>query len=90
MSALFLPRYEHCRCFVQVLLTDPATIDGGQFITYDAGSGLRQTVHELGQGDAVLFRSEDVHNVSPVLRGIRRSLVVERWTGPQTVTNRVC
>jgi len=63
---------------MSVLLTDPADVDGGDFITYAEGSPI---VHKLRRGDAILFLSEKIHNVSTVVRGIRRSLVVEQWSG---------
>ena len=39
--------------------------------------------HELGRGDAIVFNSEKVHNVSPITRGVRVALVLELWlAGP--------
>ena len=51
---------------------------GGRFSTTDATG---ETVHELEQGDAILFCSEQVHNVSTLQSGTRNSLVVELWRG---------
>ena len=56
---------------------------GGRFSTTD-GAGAT-TVHELERGDAIIFCSEMVHNVSQLREGERNSLVVELWRGP---TNR--
>jgi len=67
-----------------VQLTPPGPVEaGGRFSTVDA-AGVR-TAYELQAGDAVLFCSEMVHNVSTLTSGERNSLVVELWTGP---TNR--
>ena len=41
----------------------------------------RPVEHRLDRGDAVVFHSERVHNVSPVVRGERQTLVIELWTG---------
>lgn len=69
---------------LSLLLSDPASFEGGQFITWGTGGTRRAwadadvpTPHELGQGDAILFRSEDLHNVTPLTSGERRALVVE-------------
>ena len=65
---------------MSVLLSDAKTCDGGKFVTW---SDKRHPVeHELQRGDAILFPSERIHNVSPVLAGQRKSLVFELWTGP--------
>mmetsp|Transcript_4181 Transcript_4181/g.4896 ORF Transcript_4181/g.4896 Transcript_4181/m.4896 type:complete len:234 (-) Transcript_4181:227-928(-) len=71
---------------LSVLLSDPLEHHGGRFITYDADGA--PVVHELARGDAVLFRSEDRHNVSVVTQGVRQSLVVELWDGPTCVKDR--
>ena len=52
---------------------------GGRFLTTDGASGV-QTAHELQRGDAILFCSTQVHNVSPLNEGVRNSLVIELWT----------
>ena len=60
---------------------------GGRFSTSDA-SGV-ESVHELGRGDAILFRSEQVHNVSTLARGAERnSLVIELWQGRECSIDR--
>ena len=58
---------------------------GGRFSTTDA-SGV--TEYELQRGDAILFCSEQVHNVSTLTRGTRTSLVMELWRGPANGLNR--
>ena len=45
-------------------------------------------LHELARGDALLFHSERLHNVCPVTRGVRRSLVVELWARTKNVRDR--
>ena len=61
------------------LLTSPEDVDGGVFMTWEDG---RQRLHDdLDCGDAVIFHSERVHNVSAVMGGTRHSLVVELWEG---------
>ena len=69
---------------MSVLLSEPSEATGGQFLSWEAGAdGASATAveHPLGRGDAILFRSEDFHNVSQVHSGVRQSLVVELWTG---------
>ena len=61
---------------MSVLLSHAHELSGGEFVTYAAG---RPVVHELARGDALLFHSERLHNVCPVTRGVRRSLVIEMW-----------
>jgi len=61
---------------LSALLMQPA--DGGKFSTVDDSSG-RATQHELACGDAIVFCSDTVHNVSPVRSGTRHSLVIELW-----------
>ena len=67
---------------MSVLLSEPSQVAGGTFLTWAPGTeGAEAVEHALGRGDAILFRSEDFHNVSPVRAGVRQSLVVELWTG---------
>ena len=70
---------------MSVLLSDAAEHDGGRFITWEDCS---PTTHELARGDAVLFPSEKVHNVSPLSRGVRQSLVIELWEGKANAVDR--
>ena len=71
---------------MSVLLSSPSECHGGRFITWDQ----QRTPHEhlLQRGDAVLFHSERIHNVSPVLEGERSSLVIELWFGPTQTRRR--
>ena len=45
-------------------------------------------LHEMARGDALLFDSEKAHNVSTLTRGVRHSLVLELWSGPQNMHDR--
>ena len=75
---------------MSVTLSDPAAVEGGHFVTWPGAHGQDEwtdddtpTLHPIGRGDAILFRSEDLHNVLPVTDGgPRYSLVVELWAGP--------
>ena len=62
---------------MSVLLSDPAGVSGGQFVTYDQRKPVAYA--SLKQGDAVLLHSRRAHNVAQVTRGIRQSLVIELW-----------
>lgn len=68
---------------LSVLLSDTADLCGGRFLTYDEAQ--RPVAHELGRGDGVLFRSERVHHVEVVTRGVRHALVVELWDAERGV-----
>lgn len=70
---------------MSVLLTDPAAVAGGQFVTWREGEPV---AHDMGAGDAILFRSLKSHNVATVTRGVRRSLVIELWEGPTNCADR--
>jgi len=62
-----------------------AAFSGGEFFTWLDGE---PNVHVMGRGDAILFHSEKVHNVRPITRGVRHSLVVELWLKPDTTNDR--
>ena len=63
---------------MSVLLTDPAALSGGEFLTWEDQQPVE---HKLAQGDGILFRSEDYHNVRPVRAGTRETLIIELWVG---------
>ena len=48
----------------------------------------RRLEPQLARGDGVLFPSEMRHNVTTLVAGERRSLVIELWDGPACVYNR--
>jgi PKHD-type hydroxylase len=61
-----------------VQLSDPSEYEGGDL---QIMSGAEPTTVDKGLGKVVLFPSFMLHRVTPVTKGIRRSLVV--WvTGP--------
>ena len=65
---------------ISIQLSDAACFEGGRFVTW-SNEGEPE-YHSLEQGDAVLFNSMDLHNVTMVTRGVRHSLVCELWTEP--------
>lgn len=71
---------------LSALLTDPTTLDGGVFMTWQGGEPVYHD--DLNAGDAVVFSSERIHNVSAVMGGTRHSLVVELWSGPDNTMDR--
>lgn len=60
---------------VVVLLHDDFV--GGAFCTHESDGTMLE--HPMRAGDAVCFVSHKYHNVSTVIAGVRRSLVVELW-----------
>ena len=62
-----------------ILLTDAGAFDGGTFVTWSEGEPVCHGA--LARGDGVLIDSEALHNVTPVTRGVRQSLVCELWAG---------
>ena len=70
---------------MSVMLSRPHELDGGEFVTYAKGLPIQ---HQLARGDALLFESERLHNVCPVTRGMRRSLVIELWARPENSSGR--
>jgi len=80
---------------ISVLLSDPHSVEGGTFMTCDRASssheGLSDGVnvpHAVSRGGAVLFHSEKMHNVAPVSKGVRHSLVIELWMQPENKFDR--
>lgn len=62
---------------LSVQLSSPEPAAGGRFLTTDADGAT--TEFELARGDAILFSSLMVHNVTPLTSGHRHSMVVEWW-----------
>ena len=71
---------------MSLLLSDTAAFEGGRFLTYDAGGAPVE--HDVQCGDGILFRSEDLHNVTPLERGVRHALVLELWVGTTNCVDR--
>lgn len=59
------------------LLSDD--FEGGVFRTYEVDKSHLE--HPMAQGDVICFVSHKYHNVTPVIAGRRRSLVMELWQG---------
>ena len=70
---------------MSILLSEAACLEGGELLTWREGAPV---VHAMGRGDALLFHSEKVHNVSPIEKGERRSLVIELWVRQPNQRNR--
>jgi predicted 2-oxoglutarate/Fe(II)-dependent dioxygenase YbiX len=70
---------------MSVLLSDPAGFAGGEFVTWCDNLPV---AHALCKGDAVLLHSCRAHNVGQVTLGVRRSLVIEIWSGDTNVKDR--
>ena len=68
-----------------VQLSDADAFDGGRFVTWHEGAPVP---HEMAAGDGLLIDSERMHNVQPVTRGLRHSLVIELWVAPANRVNR--
>mmetsp|Transcript_16968 Transcript_16968/g.41122 ORF Transcript_16968/g.41122 Transcript_16968/m.41122 type:complete len:154 (-) Transcript_16968:155-616(-) len=62
---------------ISVLLSDSQQVQGGDFVTYTPSG--QPVAHRMDRGDAILFNSMSLHNISTVTAGIRKSLVVELW-----------
>ena len=62
---------------ISIELSDPADYGGGLL---EIAPGRIGRPRSLGRGGACIFPSRALHRVSPVIRGIRWSLV--NWTGP--------
>lgn len=67
---------------IDVLLSDPAEIEGGVLQTLEPDGELRG--HEWEQGDALVFLSHKYHSVSELTRGTRNVLVCELWQGTES------
>ena len=64
---------------LSVQLSDPSSYEGGDFVLYE---GVKPTVLPKEQGKLIAFPSYTLHEVKPVTKGERYSLVA--WiTGPQ-------
>ena len=66
---------------IDILLTDPAQIEGGVLQTLEPDGELLG--HAWEQGDALVFLSHKYHCVSPLTRGTRQVMVCELWQGTE-------
>jgi hypothetical protein len=64
---------------VVALLSDAGDYEGGVFRTYECGD--HHLEHPMKQGDVICFLSHKYHNIVPLTRGVRKSLVMELWEG---------
>jgi PKHD-type hydroxylase len=62
---------------ITIQLSDPSEYDGGELEIWWGGTSIRSC--PKGAGVAVLFPSYMMHRVTPVTRGVRKSLVL--WIG---------
>mmetsp|Transcript_13683 Transcript_13683/g.25476 ORF Transcript_13683/g.25476 Transcript_13683/m.25476 type:complete len:322 (+) Transcript_13683:134-1099(+) len=61
------------------LLSEASDFEGGTFRTYECDN--TQLEHCLDQGDVICFLSHKYHNIVPLTKGVRKSLVMELWQG---------
>lgn len=62
-----------------ILLSDPSEFEGGDLLIYESSSSL---IVPKNRGQITFFPSNCIHEVTPVTRGVRRSIV--SWiNGPQ-------
>jgi PKHD-type hydroxylase len=58
-----------------ILLSDPVEYDGGEFQIVTNGNIANPETHKLKKGSVIFFASWMPHQVLPVTKGIRKSLV---------------
>ena len=102
VRSLSIRNVEHWHYDVGGCLDNDAHYDGGSIVTIvcaldpvHTGGVFRtlesdgsQLEHKLQPGDAVCFVSHKLHNVTPVLTGVRHSLVMELWEGGKALAGR--
>jgi len=70
--------FDHGSLLTLVVALDDG-YDGGVFRTREPDGSMKE--HRMRAGDAICFLSHKHHNVTPLLKGRRHSLVVELWKG---------
>jgi hypothetical protein len=68
------------------LLSNSNDYEGGLFRTYESDD--THLIHSMNQGDVICFISHKFHNITPLIRGVRKSLVLELWQGGNGHTGR--
>lgn len=64
---------------IVALLSESDDFEGGVFRTNEScGEHLE---HRMDQGDTICFISHKYHNITPLTRGVRKSMVIELWQG---------
>lgn len=73
---------------IDVMLSEPGDdFDGGDFV----GNGIVEPAQAFEKrGDAIVFVSHMYHSVKPVVRGLRRVLVMELWEGEERQCGHRC
>lgn len=64
---------------IVTLLSNSDDFEGGTFRTFETGGEDKD--YTMNKGDAVAFVSHKYHNITPLTRGRRNSLVMELWQG---------
>ena len=64
---------------IVTLLSNSDDFEGGAFRTFETGDESKD--YNMNKGDAVAFVSHKYHNITPLTRGCRNSLVIELWQG---------
>ena len=70
--------FDHGSLLTLVVALDDG-YEGGIFRTFEADGTHAE--HHMNRGDAVCFLSHKYHNVTPVTKGRRHSMVIELWEG---------
>lgn len=78
--------YDENSVITLVALLSDDDLEGGNFRTNESDG--TQLVHPMSKGDVICFLSHKYHNITPVLKGSRSSLVMELWQGTNTVAGR--
>ena len=79
---------------MSILLSETSGFEGGSFTTCKRGGmaahgdGGTHVTHRVACGDAIVFHSEKMHNVTPMTSGVRHALVLELWLKPANVRDR--
>ena len=69
----------HRKVSVTIQLSNPEDYDGGELELW-TGAGIQKV--EKHKGCAILFPSYMLHRITPVTKGVRKSLVL--WVGGST------
>jgi hypothetical protein len=64
---------------IVTLISDPEDFEGGNFRTFEVGDSHK--TYDTGKGESVAFVSHKYHNITNLVRGCRKSLVMELWQG---------
>jgi len=74
---------------IDVMLSAPGVdFEGGEFCTAESDGSFAQ--HHFGLGDALVFVSHKPHCVRPVKAGLRETLIMELWDGPERRCDHRC